>query len=384
MGRKPKWRRNLWGDISESPAADRQLFHTAGQRRNPALPAAATTLFTIWSGANDVFADVESGGSDGVTPEGRGQQHISASINALYADGGRYFLRPQSPSNQGDSPSYRDDIIKQAMANAFVDSYNALLDSSLDSLSGSLNGVTIIKLDINQLFVNIVANPALYGFTNVTDPAYIRFGTEPYQPADPPYGTTVANPDSYFYWDATHGTALTNSIIGEAAYEAAVPGSRPPGGLFLGAGLTLLVPQEKSRRQKSPKIPPPNSADKHRGNALTFFSSTATPTYLPTSTYERKNIFTDDLFEKYQHWNGIATFLRCPHEPNFKDTDIGVIGYPYGGGNPVEHMQYLGPRTIRNRSMGYSRLHREFRIDPFKMARIRDLGDVPSVAPSGA
>jgi len=93
------------------------------------------------------------------------------------------------------------------------------------------------------------------------------------------------------------------------------------------------------------------------------------------------NLFTDDLFEKYQHWHGIATFLRCPHEPNFKDTDIGLIGYPYGGGNPVEHMQYLGPRTIRNRSMAYSRLHREFRIDPFKLARIRDLGDVPQLHP---
>jgi guanidinopropionase len=93
------------------------------------------------------------------------------------------------------------------------------------------------------------------------------------------------------------------------------------------------------------------------------------------------NIFTDDLFASYQHWAGIATFLRCPYEPNFQNTDIGIIGFPYGGGNPVEHMQYLGPRTIRNRSMGYGRLHREFHLDPFKSARIRDLGDVPQLHP---
>jgi len=92
-------------------------------------------------------------------------------------------------------------------------------------------------------------------------------------------------------------------------------------------------------------------------------------------------IFSDELFASYQHWSGIPTFLRCPHQPNFQDTDIGLLGFPYAGGNPVEHMQYLGPRTIRNRSMGFARAHREFKVDPFKLARIRDLGDVPQLHP---
>jgi guanidinopropionase len=79
----------------------------------------------------------------------------------------------------------------------------------------------------------------------------------------------------------------------------------------------------------------------------------------------------------YMHWYGPATFLRCPHQPDLKDTDIGLIGVPYSGGNPVERMQYLGPRAVRNRSAGYGRAHREFRINPFELARVRDLGDAP-------
>jgi guanidinopropionase len=79
----------------------------------------------------------------------------------------------------------------------------------------------------------------------------------------------------------------------------------------------------------------------------------------------------------YQHWFGPSTFLRCPYRPDLAATDIGVIGVPYAGGNPVEHMQYLGPRAIRNKSMGYARTHREFGINPFALARISDLGDVP-------
>jgi guanidinopropionase len=72
----------------------------------------------------------------------------------------------------------------------------------------------------------------------------------------------------------------------------------------------------------------------------------------------------ENLAVKYLHWHGLATFLRCPFQPDLKDTDIGLIGVPYSGGNPVERMQYLGPRAVRNRSAAYQRAHREFRIKP--------------------
>jgi guanidinopropionase len=83
------------------------------------------------------------------------------------------------------------------------------------------------------------------------------------------------------------------------------------------------------------------------------------------------------MVSAYWHWYGIPTFLRCPFQPDFKDTDIGLIGVPYSGGNSIERMQYLGPRAVRNRSAAYHRAHREFGIDPFELARVRDLGDAP-------
>lgn len=78
----------------------------------------------------------------------------------------------------------------------------------------------------------------------------------------------------------------------------------------------------------------------------------------------------------YQYWFGLPTFLRCPYQPDLKDTDIGLIGVPYSGGNGIERMQYLGPRAARHRSSSYGRSHRKFRINPFELARVRDLGDV--------
>jgi guanidinopropionase len=82
----------------------------------------------------------------------------------------------------------------------------------------------------------------------------------------------------------------------------------------------------------------------------------------------------------YQHWAGIATFLRCPHRPDLSDTEIGLIGFPHAGGNMIERMQYLGPRAVRNRSSAYRRAHRKFQIDPFASCRVSDLGDVPLVS----
>lgn len=80
---------------------------------------------------------------------------------------------------------------------------------------------------------------------------------------------------------------------------------------------------------------------------------------------------------RYWHWYGVPTFLGCPHRQNFDDTDIGLLGFPYSGGNAIERMQYLAPRTVRNRSQAYHRVLRTTRFNPFTACRVNDLGDVP-------
>lgn len=81
----------------------------------------------------------------------------------------------------------------------------------------------------------------------------------------------------------------------------------------------------------------------------------------------------------YWHWAGVPTYLRCPHRPDLSETDIGLIGFPYSGGNAIERMQYLAPRAVRNRSSSYRRTLRSTRFDPFSACRISDLGDVPLI-----
>ena len=74
-----------------------------------------------------------------------------------------------------------------------------------------------------------------------------------------------------------------------------------------------------------------------------------------------------DALGAFFSWHGPATFFRCPVDPDPQHADVGVIGVPQTGGNMVERGQYLGPRAIRNTTMGYRRMHREWRVDPFSL-----------------
>lgn len=78
------------------------------------------------------------------------------------------------------------------------------------------------------------------------------------------------------------------------------------------------------------------------------------------------------------NWYGIPTFFGCEVETDPKKADIALVGLPWTY-NLMERTQYLAPRAVRNRSRLYRRMHREFRVDPFSLARIRDFGDVPIV-----
>ncbi len=77
------------------------------------------------------------------------------------------------------------------------------------------------------------------------------------------------------------------------------------------------------------------------------------------------------------YWWGIPTLFRCPNE-NAKHADISLVGVPHSTGNgTTERDQHLGPRALRNVSALGRRFHNEFQINPFEIAKIVDVGDVP-------
>jgi phospholipase/lecithinase/hemolysin len=157
-----------------------------------------TQLITLWGGANDF---VNNGQTDFHIPV----QNLAAEITILASAGGMHFLVPNLPL-LGEFPitaalpqATRDALNQLSLA------YNADLKTTLDQLQNTLH-VSIAQVDVKTLIEAAKANPALYGFTNVTDSA-IANGSD---------GT------GYLSWDGFHPTTQAHAYIADAAAFAVV------------------------------------------------------------------------------------------------------------------------------------------------------------------
>ncbi len=87
---------------------------------------------------------------------------------------------------------------------------------------------------------------------------------------------------------------------------------------------------------------------------------------------------TETKSDENPSWWGISTFFRCPIEEDPATMDVALVGVPHSSGNgTTERDQHMGPRALRDVSMGYRRIHREYGIDPWHLCRIREAGDTP-------
>jgi MYXO-CTERM domain-containing protein len=183
--------------------------------------ASSTALYTLWGGANDIFA-----AQNPVTAA----NNIATEIQQLAADGGKNFLWFNLPS-LGETPALNGNPAEAAAANLASEAFNqewAVEVGDLDS-----TGINVIGVNIDTLFNQILANPAAYGFTNVTGQCDTTAG---------------CNPNTFLFWDDVHPTTYADSLIANLAYQDAfgtstTPTPEPPTvTLFAlgGAGLLLL------------------------------------------------------------------------------------------------------------------------------------------------
>jgi thermolabile hemolysin len=175
------------------------------------MPNISETLFSVWSGGNDVIYYVQSYWY-WVTPE-EVRDHIVNAITTLYNEGGRYFLVPNLPP-LGQKPNFRTNRAWRIKANNFVQQYNSLLSTALTQLPQTLAGIKIIKFDVFELFKDVLDHYQAYDLSNVTDAAFT------YSSYLPNYGKVVKNPNEYLFWDGTHPTVVGHEIVGESAYDS--------------------------------------------------------------------------------------------------------------------------------------------------------------------
>jgi phospholipase/lecithinase/hemolysin len=178
----------------------------------------ADQLFVVWGGANDLFV---GGPSNPGVPVSNLSNHIStlARAGAQKFLVGNYSLLGDTPRGLALSPATR-----QAW-NTWSLNFNSLLEPELTRLESSL-GITTAPIDLFTLFEQIRANPAAFGFTNITRGAL---------------SDGVLSGQGYLFWDTVHPTAAFHGLIADRAAQAV--GVPEPSTLLLLAngGLGLLV-----------------------------------------------------------------------------------------------------------------------------------------------
>ena len=193
------------GDLPSQLAA----FHTA----NPV--ANANGLYTIWIGSNDLDSILAKDPAHAATDAAAVVANIDFAINTLAGDGAKNFLVLTVP-DLGKTP---DAIAAGAGAAASLlaaDFDNLLVNGagpipSLNALAGA-DSIHLNVLDTYSLLDGVVADPAAYGFSNVTQPCY-----------NIALNTVCANPNQYLSWDGLHPTAAGHEIIATAAFQLVAP-----------------------------------------------------------------------------------------------------------------------------------------------------------------
>ncbi|MFC0677116.1 autotransporter domain-containing protein [Lysobacter korlensis] len=189
--------------LSVAQQVDRYLG-TTGRQADP------SALYTVWGGANDLFA-VAAGAPATATIGSAVAAQVTA-IGTLQAAGARYVLVPSIP-DIGLTPGFRArGPAVQAQLTALSAGYNNALFSSLASA-----GLRVIPLNMFSLFQEVVANPSAFGFTNVTGTACQPQITAQSLTCNPTTYVTPSAPFTYAFADGVHPTTSAHEIIADYA-----------------------------------------------------------------------------------------------------------------------------------------------------------------------
>lgn len=235
------------GALGYTPSLKTQVNAYLSRTGGKADPNA---LYTVWGGANDLFTITPT------TPPLTAQATIGSAVTdqialvgQLKAAGAQYVLVPNIP-DLGSTPAMRvQGPTVQAQATYLATTYNNALYSGLTQ-----QGLRVIPLDTFTFLREVIATPAMFGFTNVTSTACLPAYTASSLTCNP---TSYASPDAantYAFADGVHPSTMAYKLLADYAV-ATIEGPRQIG----------VLPQSAA------------VSGKNRFNALSAQLSTATP-----------------------------------------------------------------------------------------------------------
>ena len=197
-----------------------QFLTGAGGVAHPEL------LYVVWGGGNDLL----QGNVTGTIA------NLATTITTLAGAGARHFLI----SNGYDTTPKANALGAQtvALTKFVVGQLNDALDQSLHGLANQMPLLDIREMNTAGLFHSLVANPAGFGLSNVTDACFV---------ASVP--SLCADPAAFLFWDSVHPTAHGHQLIADEALRTlnAAPIPVPPALWLFGSALGLLGIERRRR-----------------------------------------------------------------------------------------------------------------------------------------
>lgn len=187
-------------------------------------PADPNALYLVMGGHNDVF-NARALNQDPVAALATAAGNMTGIVNALFALGAQYVVVP-GMLDLGLMPAF---AANPAGGTALTNFYNGLL-------MGAFANSPVIYFDTAEWMRTVVANPAAFGFTNVTEPCFT---------SSPLFlcGSTVAQQNLYLFWDGVHPTTAAHQLLAndlrQAIPDPAVP--EPAILILVAAGLAGAV-----------------------------------------------------------------------------------------------------------------------------------------------
>ncbi|MBJ6982417.1 autotransporter domain-containing protein [Luteimonas sp. MC1572] len=176
-------------------------------------------LYTVWGGANDLFAVAANPGNAQAIIGGAVAAQVGI-IGTLQAAGARYILVPTIP-DLGLTPAQRaQGPAAQAQGTALATMYNDALFSTL-----AANNLSVIPVDSFNFLREVVANPAMFGISNVTGTACMPQITAQSLTCNPTSLVSPDAPNSYLFADGVHPASGAHRAIADLAV-AAIEGPR--------------------------------------------------------------------------------------------------------------------------------------------------------------
>lgn len=207
--------------------------------------ADAGALYVLWIGANDMSDAIAAAakGTPGAVGAaiGNAMQGIGGAIQTLSGMGATHFLIPNMPDLALiPAITSRGSGGLSLLAHGASTSFN---DALADTLAG-FTSVDVRAFDVFSVHTAVTADPAAYGFSNVTNACYSG-GVDGLALPGGPTPSVCSAPDQYMYWDYEHPTQAMHAVLGSLALAAAVP--EPSQALLLLLGLAALGAVRRGR-----------------------------------------------------------------------------------------------------------------------------------------